>query len=1000
MISSQLVLSDSEDEENAEILYGHFTADIVGIRYYNGRVNNKEMVSLYREPLNQYDKNAIRVDNVSGQQVGHIKKEQAAVLAIVMDKKYAKVEGVVPFGKNNKFSMQCDISLYGVPGENMDKCFALMEANGYRLSGGVNESFIRQPSWGSSWAMSQINQQKKKPSYVANKFSAGKLIKLSKDKVNKELESLFENLTEVAKKLQSQEPSQVVKTSLYPHQKQALWWMSSCENSTDLPPFWTFVDKWYCNSCTNFMTETRPSSLNGGLLADDMGVGKTLSMIALIATNYRHKKPLVDIKSQSTKRKHCDNSILISDALVNIPENDDKLLNSPQNENISSYENLLHPNLEDNNYKVKKMRINKSYKSRPTNKSNIKKEISENNTVTIASSRSRRFATKKPCYTFSSDESGDELQSPVKYNLVHKNVCRIDKTDDSITDIAFKDSAVKNDTVADKSVKDNIDRENSPSFNCTRVEFPGPRATLIVCPVSVLSNWQEQIKTHLIENSLDVYTYYGNDKMQDPELLSKKDVVLTTYQTLCSDFKVSSTLHKVKWLRVILDESHVIRNTSTSQSKACLSLDAERRWLITGTPVQNSIKDLWSVVNFLRIEPFTKREWWTRSVERPIQNNEKGSIKRLQKLMSIISLRRTKSNKVDGKSLIKLPKKTIFIQKIKLTKEERDLYNMFKNEGRSILESYVKENSLNENFAHVLVVLMRLRQLCCHPKLCMQIVDFASKFSHSTSSTEFVKKLQQILSVLLSSGDEECPVCLDSLNQPVITHCAHLFCKQCIEDVIRTDKPKCPLCRKEVTKDKLVEPEVNEDNPSITCSEKWSSSSKVDTLITLLNKEREENGCRKHLVVSQFSSFLDLLEKPLSESHYKFVRLDGKMSFQQRNTAISLFSSVSDSSPTIMLLSLKAGGLGINLTKATRVFLMDPAWNPATEDQCFDRCHRLGQTEEVKIYKFIVEDSVEEKMLELQEKKRELMSNAFGKMETAKEKQKRRILDAQNLLDL
>ena len=98
----------------------------------------------------------------------------------------------------------------------------------------------------------------------------------------------------------------------------------------------------------------------------------------------------------------------------------------------------------------------------------------------------------------------------------------------------------------------------------------------------------------------------------------------------------------------------------------------------------------------------------------------------------------------------------------------------------------------------------------------------------------------------------------------------------------------------------------------------------VDGLITLLNKERDENARRKHLVVSQFSSFLDLLEKPLTESGYKFVRLDGKMSMQQRNNSISLFSTVKDSSPTIMLLSLKAGGLGINLTKATRVFLMDP----------------------------------------------------------------------------
>jgi len=137
----------------------------------------------------------------------------------------------------------------------------------------------------------------------------------------------------------------------------------------------------------------------------------------------------------------------------------------------------------------------------------------------------------------------------------------------------------------------------------------------------------------------------------------------------------------------------------------------------------------------------------------------------------------------------------------------------------------------------------------------------------------------------------------------------------------------------------------------------------------------------------------------LKAEGFNFVRLDGKMTQKKRAEVIELFDDRRPGSPSVMLLSLKAGGVGLNLTAASRVFLLDPAWNPAAEEQCFDRCHRLGQTKNVIVTKFVVKDSVEERMLELQKKKRELMAGAFKTKSSAEERRQQRIQDVKTLID-
>ncbi|NWX73496.1 HLTF factor, partial [Alca torda] len=537
----------------------------------------------------------------------------------------------------------------------------------------------------------------------------------------------------------------------------------------------------------------------------------------------------------------------------------------------------------------------------------------------------------------------------------------------------------------------------------------GPRATLIICPLSVLSNWIDQFEQHIRQDfHVNIYVYYGSDRSKDPSVLSEQDIVLTTYNILATDYGIrgDSPLHKVKWLRIVLDEGHTIRNPNAQQTKAALNLEGHRRWVLTGTPIQNSVKDLWSLISFLKLKPFTDREWWHRTIQRPVTMGAPGGLGRLQSLIRSITLRRIKTSKVKGKPILELPERKVLIQHVTLTEEERQIYQSVRKEGKAAVSRFFSEGTVLAHYADILGVLLRLRQLCCHPHLCIN--TSSSSFSADNKTPEELREmLVSKMKLVLSSGsDEECAVCLESLTLPVITRCAHVFCKPCIFEVIRSEQPnaKCPLCRNELRVEQLVECPLEEEidsNNGKKSDQEWISSSKINALMHALIELRRDNPTAKSLVVSQFTTFLSLIENPLKESGFAFTRLDGSMAQKKRAEAIQCFQSSQAGSPTVMLLSLKAGGVGLNLTAASRVFLMDPAWNPAAEDQCFDRCHRLGQKHDVVITKFIVKDSVEENMLKIQNKKRELAAGAFAtKKPSASEAKQTKINEIKALIDL
>nr|KAF6477650.1 helicase like transcription factor [Molossus molossus] len=758
------------------------------------------------------------------------------------------------------------------------------------------------------------------------------------------------------------EPAEAIETPLLPHQKQALAWMVSRENSRELPPFWEQRNDLYYNTITNFSEKDRPENVHGGILADDMGLGKTLTAIAVILTNFHDGKPL---PIERTKKNQLKKECSINGESVKLGGNN----TSEKTDGLNKGSRCSgEPSISD----VK--RKNKYPKSE------------------LCSFRSKRRKTAVQ-YTESSDsEEIETSELPQKMKGKLKNAqsetkSRIKAGSSKVKEDTEFACALTSPTPATK--KKMLKKGASAVEGSKKTDVERPRTTLIICPLSVLSNWIDQFGQHIKSDvHLNFYVYYGPDRIRDPTLLSKQDIVLTTYNILTHDYgmKGDSPLHSIRWLRVILDEGHAIRNPNAQQTKAVLCLEAERRWVLTGTPIQNSLKDLWSLLSFLKLKPFLDREWWHRTIQRPVTMGDEGGLRRLQSLIKNITLRRTKTSKIKGKPVLELPERKVFIQHITLSDEERKIYQSVKNEGRDTIGRYFNEGTVLAHYADVLGLLLRLRQICCHTHLLTSAVSPAAPSGNDTPE-ELRKKLIRKMKLILSSGsDEECAICLDSLTVPVITHCAHVFCKPCICQVIQNEQPhaKCPLCRNDIHGDNLLEcpPEELACDPERKSNMEWTSSSKINALMHALIDLRKKNPNIKSLVVSQFTTFLSLIETPLRASGFVFTRLDGSMAQKKRVESIQCFQNTEAGSPTIMLLSLKAGGVGLNLSAASRVFLMDPAWNPAAEDQCFDRCHRLGQKQEVVITKFIVKDSVEENMLKIQNTKRELAAGAFGTRST------------------
>ncbi|KAL5722646.1 Helicase-like transcription factor chr28 [Ranunculus cassubicifolius] len=569
--------------------------------------------------------------------------------------------------------------------------------------------------------------------------------------------------------------------------------------------------------------------------------------------------------------------------------------------------------------------------------------------------------------------------------------------------------------------------------------------TLVVCPASVLRQWARELDDKVTDShKLSVLIYHGGTRTKDPLELARHDVVLTTYAIvanevpkhvdddddqnegdkygLSSDFSTNKkrkkastskkgkkgrkgldgsaidcgTLAKVGWSRVILDEAQTIKNYRTQVSRACCGLRAKRRWCLSGTPIQNTIDDLFSYFRFLKYDPYAVYRSFCASIKLPISKDAVHGYKKLQAVLKTIMLRRTKGTLLDGKPIINIPPKTVCLIKVDFSIEERDFYTKLEADSRAQFKSYAQAGTVNQNYANILLMLLRLRQACDHPLLVKKghTSEFVGKASVEMARQLTKDTLMNLLSLL---EDPICSLCSDPPEQAVVTICGHVYCYQCVSEYLTGEDNACPAhdCKAPLGTDVVfakatlrncISGDSDSDaSNSLDGVDKSSalqnmySSSKIRAALTILEKNAnstQANGPIKAIVFSQWTGMLDLIETSLNRSCIQYRRFDGTMSLASRDRAVKDFNT--DPEVTVMLMSLKAGNLGLNMVAACQVILLDLWWNPTTEDQAVDRAHRIGQTRPVTVSRLTISGTVEDRILSLQEEKRKMVASAFG----------------------
>lgn len=590
--------------------------------------------------------------------------------------------------------------------------------------------------------------------------------------------------------------------------------------------------------------------------------------------------------------------------------------------------------------------------------------------------------------------------------------------------------------------------------------------TLVVCPLSVLKQWENEVKDKTKQGLLRVHVHHDSKK-RNADYLSQCDVVLTTYSTVASEFKTSNTkLFGVNWHRVVLDEAHMIKDKTTQNARAVYALKANCRWAVTGTPIQNKLDDLYSLMRFLRVDPYGNSEWWNQVVMKPIQSRNPRGLLRLRSALNQFLLRRTKEQKdSNDMHIVSLPVRHVTEKKLQFSPDEEAFYQQLWDESKKTFKKMATEGSIFQNYTHVLELLLRLRQSCDHPQLvaeCRAKVqqEKAAKAATSTETeTEAETRFEDDVAMTDLSPQPELVVAetpeihfgyqagsTPASTQSQSPEISFDFGKQDQGDLDfgdndfdfdLFDKPPTPLpflnlADAQPTTDRFLELDIPDNAPGVFDSsanpglrsesvrehhkvgpapaaassfptreesgrvlERSFKSTKISALAQELHAVRRENPKIKSVVFSQWTKMLDLVEAQLGNTKvFRSVRLDGSMSQAQREASLHSFNH--DDGVTVFLISMKAGGLGLNLTRASRVFLLDPWWNPSVEDQAIDRVHRLGQKEPVIVQRFIMVGSVEERILRLHEKKRNLARGALGAT-TEQERKKIRLEELEML---
>ena len=397
------------------------------------------------------------------------------------------------------------------------------------------------------------------------------------------------------------------------------------------------------------------------------------------------------------------------------------------------------------------------------------------------------------------------------------------------------------------------------------------KASIVVSPSSLTLNWYNEAKK--FAPTLKVCVIRGNNK-ERKEIIDKienYDLIITSYDLLKRDIELYKN-KKYKFRYAIADEAQYLKNSNTQNAKAIKSILADTRFALTGTPIENSLAELWSIFDFIMPEYLFGYKEFKHEYEIPIvKEQDEEAMKKLKMLIEPFVLRRTKKE-----VLTELPEKTITVLNNEMTEEQEQIYLSYLMQAKKEVAEEVDAKGFEKSQIKILAALTRLRQICCHPKL------------------------------FIENYNGEC----SKLDQ----------CMEIIEEGISAN--------------------------------------------------------HKILLFSTYTSMFDIIEKKLKKKDIEYFKLTGATKVEDRIKIVDEFNE--NSNIKVFLISLKAGGTGLNLTGADMVIHYDPWWNLSAENQATDRAYRIGQKNNVQVYKLITKNSIEEKIYELQERKAKLADDMLN----------------------
>ncbi|KAJ2905925.1 SNF2 family N-terminal domain-containing protein [Zalerion maritima] len=522
------------------------------------------------------------------------------------------------------------------------------------------------------------------------------------------------------------------------------------------------------------------------------------------------------------------------------------------------------------------------------------------------------------------------------------------------------------------------------------------KATLIIASSALIINtWESEIHQHLKRpEEVKVVRYHGPRSNIKLANLEEADIVVTTYNTLATEFAGGihkSLLHSLKWCRIVLDEAHYIRRQATTFHKACHELEAESRWCLTGTPIQNRLDDIGALFAFIRIRPFHGMNAFRGYVTNPYVSGgqyRKRATDNLVALMDSLCLRRTRDEALD------LPEPTQIMRPLDFTPQERAQYenteeilsrimkqrvgeySRYHWEGRGAMSSAAHQTSSSQ--FGLFQVNLQLRILCNHG-------TFQQPFSWQRRSKRDLYEAEVADPATAGTGEQFCSGCGTLLpvgtDCRVSAKCAHLLCTDCLTNssnsvsAVDGGTQTCPLCSVYGRLEPLGNGDEGEED-----DDHYFRREGLSTKMTELVKDVKDGlEGSKSIIFSCWTRTLSLIARHLDAERIPYERIDGTCSLSDRQTKLNNFAG--ENGKPILIMTTGTGAFGLNLTTANRVFIVELQWNPSVENQAISRAIRLGQTEMVTVTRYYVKDTVEQQMMDQQEGKRRLASigNALSK---------------------